>query len=162
MPLRWWIATVSPLLFLAAALVLALVAGTLPSWDDVDRFSGLPTLGLASVTALVILGALGEETGWRGFALPLLQRRYSALAAALLVTPIWAALAPAFLPHHLDLPRLRASRIHRLRVRAWLRLHRPHLALQPDGRKHPGLRYLARSLQHGDRERRRKRNARRL
>jgi membrane protease YdiL (CAAX protease family) len=91
MPLRWWVATVSPLLFVGAALLVAAVAGTLPSWDDVDRYSGLPTLGVASVTALVILGALGEETGWRGFALPLLQRRYSPLAAALLVTPIWAA-----------------------------------------------------------------------
>jgi uncharacterized protein len=91
MPLRWWAATVSPLLFVAAALLVAAVAGTLPSWDDADRYSGLPTLGVASVTALVILGALGEETGWRGFALPLLQRRYSPLAAALLVTPIWAA-----------------------------------------------------------------------
>jgi membrane protease YdiL (CAAX protease family) len=38
----------------------------------------------------VILTTFGEETGWRGFALPLLQRRYGALAAALLITPIWA------------------------------------------------------------------------
>ena len=41
------------------------------------------------MTALVILGALGEETGWRGFALPVLQRRYSPLAGALVITPIW-------------------------------------------------------------------------
>ena len=80
-----------PTAFVAAALLVAAVSGTLPSWDDVDRYSGLPTLGVAAVSALVILGALGEETGWRGFALPLLQRRYSPLAAALLVTPIWAA-----------------------------------------------------------------------
>ena len=90
MPARWWTTTVSPLLFLAGALFVAAVAGSLPSWDDFDRFSGLPTLGVVAVATLVILGALGEETGWRGFALPLLQRRYSPLAAALLVTPIWA------------------------------------------------------------------------
>ena len=90
MPLRWWLATVSPLLFLGPALLVAAIAGDLPSWGDFGRFSGLTTLSLVLVTALVILGALGEETGWRGFALPLLQRRYSPLAAALLVTPIWA------------------------------------------------------------------------
>ena len=39
---------------------------------------------------IVIVITFGEETGWRGFALPTLQRRYGALAAALLVTPIWA------------------------------------------------------------------------
>jgi membrane protease YdiL (CAAX protease family) len=90
-PLRWWIATVSPVLFMAAALVVAAASGGLPAWDDLDRFSGLPMLGVVPVTALVIVGALGEESGWRGFALPLLQRRHGALAAALLVTPIWAA-----------------------------------------------------------------------
>jgi membrane protease YdiL (CAAX protease family) len=45
---------------------------------------------IVAVALLVLIGALGDETGWRGFALPLLQRRYGALAAALLVTPIWA------------------------------------------------------------------------
>jgi CAAX protease family protein len=90
MPLRWWAATLSPVWFLGVALVVAAVSGKLPSADDFGRYSGLPTVSLLVITLLAILGALGEETGWRGFALPLLQRRYGALAAALLVTPIWA------------------------------------------------------------------------
>jgi hypothetical protein len=32
----------------------------------------------------------GEETGWRGFALPLLQRRFTPLTAMLLLAAIWA------------------------------------------------------------------------
>jgi uncharacterized protein len=91
MPARWWAATLSPLLFLALALAIAAAAGDFPGWDAFGRYSGSPTLGVVGVAVIVLIGALGEETGWRGFALPLLQRRYSPLAAALLITPIWAA-----------------------------------------------------------------------
>jgi membrane protease YdiL (CAAX protease family) len=90
MPLRWWAATLSPLAFLGGALAVASAAGKLPSGSDFGRYSGLPALGVVPVAVIAILLTFGEETGWRGFALPLLQRRYGALAAALLVTPIWA------------------------------------------------------------------------
>jgi uncharacterized protein len=89
MPVRWWAATLSPLAFLGIALAIALVAGNAPSASDFGRYSGLPAIGVVPVAVIVILSTFGEETGWRGFALPLLQRRHSALAAALLVTPIW-------------------------------------------------------------------------
>jgi membrane protease YdiL (CAAX protease family) len=90
LPLRWWAATLAPFWFLVFALVVAAVAGNVPKFSDFGRYSGLPTIGVAAVAVLAILGGLGEETGWRGFALPFLQRRYGALTAALLVTPIWA------------------------------------------------------------------------
>ena len=38
---------------------------------------------------IAILITFGEETGWRGYTLPLLQRRHGAVVAALLVAPIW-------------------------------------------------------------------------
>jgi membrane protease YdiL (CAAX protease family) len=90
MPLRWWAATLSPLAFLGVALVVASVANKLPRGSDFGRYSGLPAMGVVAVWVIAVLITFGEETGWRGFALPLLQRRYGALAAALLVTPIWA------------------------------------------------------------------------
>lgn len=90
LPLRWWAATLSPLAFLGIALVVALATHTLPPGSDFGRYSGLPAGGPVAVAVVVILLTFGEETGWRGFALPFLQRRYGAFAAALLVTPIWA------------------------------------------------------------------------
>jgi CAAX protease family protein len=90
MPLRWWAATLSPLAFLSVALAVAAAAGKLPSGSGFGRYSGVPAIGVVPVALIAILSTFGEETGWRGFALPLLQRRHGALAAALLVTPIWA------------------------------------------------------------------------
>ena len=89
MPLRWWAATLSPLAFLGVALAVAAADGQLPRWDDAGRYSGVAAIGVIPVVLIVIVTTFGEETGWRGFALPLLQRRFSALTAALLVAPIW-------------------------------------------------------------------------
>ena len=78
-----------PLAFLAVALAVAAAIGKLPRGSDFGRYSGLLAIGVVPVAVIVVLITFGEETGWRGFALPLLQRRHGALAA-LLITPIWA------------------------------------------------------------------------
>jgi uncharacterized protein len=65
------------------------------AWPDLSRFGAsteyamLP-LGVFWLANLLFYG-FGEEIGWRGFALPTLQRRHSALGAAIIVSVIWAA-----------------------------------------------------------------------
>ena len=52
----------------------------------------MPLLGIAVFLAFHIVpgSALGEEIGWRGYVLPRLQSKMSALSAALIIGPIWA------------------------------------------------------------------------
>ena len=91
-PLRWWLAAVSPLVFLGLGLAAMAAAGQgLPAAGEFGRFSGIPAIGLAGVLLVIFVAALGEETGWRGYALPQLQRRFSPLASSLILAVLWFA-----------------------------------------------------------------------
>ncbi len=58
-----------------------------PAADQIPTSSGL----LPRFVFMFLFVGLGEETGWRGFALPELQKRYSPLVASLVLGVIWAA-----------------------------------------------------------------------
>jgi membrane protease YdiL (CAAX protease family) len=54
--------------------------------------------GAAALALFVDPGPLGEELGWRGFALPRLQERWNGLTSALVLGTVWAVWhLPAFL-----------------------------------------------------------------
>ncbi|HEX5944588.1 MAG TPA: type II CAAX endopeptidase family protein [Anaerolineales bacterium] len=90
-PALWWLF----LLFGIPAIVYAAAAvkGTIN-----DPFPFSPWyLVLPALVQSLFLGPVGEEFGWRGLALPLLQRKFSPFWASLILGVIWAIWhAPAF------------------------------------------------------------------
>jgi membrane protease YdiL (CAAX protease family) len=90
-PVRWWIAAFSPLLiYLLLILALTWLRQQPPSFKQLGKIKFLPDLGFAALIFWVVTFGIGEETGWRGYALPRLQQRYSPLAATIILWFWWA------------------------------------------------------------------------
>lgn len=90
-PLRWWLFLILgiPAIVYAGAAINGTLSDPIPfsSWT-----AALPALALA-----MFLGPI-EEFGWRGLALPLLQRRFAPFWAGLILGIIWAVWhIPSFL-----------------------------------------------------------------
>ena len=71
---------------------MALIGADVPARADFARFSGVPAgFGIVGVAAVVtVVGGFGEETGWRGYALPHLQCRFGPIVSSLVIAGLWA------------------------------------------------------------------------
>jgi membrane protease YdiL (CAAX protease family) len=97
--LGWYLA--APL-FSGFLLVLGLAAYDLLSGSSAGPWFYLP-LAPERIVAMVVF-SVGEEVGWRGYALPRLRARYGVLPASLLLGLLWGAWhLPMFLLAGLDL-----------------------------------------------------------
>jgi membrane protease YdiL (CAAX protease family) len=87
--LRWYaVALLLPGFLLATGIVTQSVWSG--SWSQFEP-SGWVTRLIAATLFVLPFGPLGEEAGWRGYALPKLQCRFSALASSLIVGIVWTA-----------------------------------------------------------------------
>jgi membrane protease YdiL (CAAX protease family) len=85
--IQWW---AFALLFGVIPAVAGLYLFNLLGGPAVD-WSGLKPLYsvVPSIIILTVLAGMGEEFGWRGFAMPRLQARYNALVSSLMIGVLW-------------------------------------------------------------------------
>jgi membrane protease YdiL (CAAX protease family) len=89
---KWYLWMLVPLLLaLVTAGFVALGDGEFPPFDEWTEINGFASItGWAGLGLILIVNCFGEETGWRGFALPAFRRRHHELTASLLVAAPWA------------------------------------------------------------------------
>ena len=87
--LRWYLFVLVgiPLIMLLGSIVLP---GVLASFEPMDPLSTLINYLPFFVLVLLLGGPLFEEPGWRGFALPRLQRLHGPLVGTLILGLLWA------------------------------------------------------------------------
>ena len=79
-----------PMLFFVVVFTRRFITGTCTSLRELAQVNYLPYLGWLVLPLWLLTFGYGEEIGWRGFALPLLQKKMDALKASLLIGAGWA------------------------------------------------------------------------
>lgn len=88
----WWMVTISPLLgYAVVVLILRLIQGMWIDLSLLGQVNFLPNLGIGALLLWIFTYGIGEEIGWRGYALPRLQARMNSLSATLVLGVLWAA-----------------------------------------------------------------------
>jgi membrane protease YdiL (CAAX protease family) len=87
-PLKWWITTLAiPVIVFGTTSIVFSLLGYEP---ELPAIVDLLMSFIHALIGLSLLAGLGEEPGWRGFALPRLQERYGPMGATLVLGVVWA------------------------------------------------------------------------
>jgi membrane protease YdiL (CAAX protease family) len=103
---KWWAASVLLIGILTVIAVLVTQFIDMPGMESGANQAG-QGIGLGVTMILFLLGSFGEETGWRGLAIPKLQGRFKPFAATLILTAFWWIW---HIPTYWTLPAAMASR----------------------------------------------------
>jgi uncharacterized protein len=85
---KWWFAAV--FIFTALLIASGLIYNLLETQSPVNMLS-ISIGGLITNIIFLSVASLGEEIGWRGVALPALQKRYSPFISSTILGLLWAA-----------------------------------------------------------------------
>lgn len=86
----WWLVGLAPVgFYLLVSAAIWLLQGQPIDIIAMGQVDFLPPLGLAALPMWVLTFGIGEETGWRGFALPRLQAKRSPLSATIILWGFW-------------------------------------------------------------------------
>ena len=88
----WWLLALSPLVLgFIIALAMNFLSNHKVTLSQLGEVHFLPPLGIGALFLWILTFGIGEEIGWRGYALPRLQKDHNALYATIILTILWGA-----------------------------------------------------------------------
>lgn len=89
--LVWWLIVISPfIIYLFLSSLNYLITGSFYNFNLLGDIKFIPNFGAGAFLVWLLTYGLGEETGWRGFALPIMQKDRSALSATVTLWIFWS------------------------------------------------------------------------